>query len=232
MTHYLPLLHWLNGYEVSRKRALAKAPEGALKHYLSRPLPSPKRLIDTLPLLAVDFETTGLDAINDKLLSIGCVSINQKKIDLSSCYHQVINTRQALQERNVVIHKITDQQQATGCSLKHAIDSLLHALTGKIMLVHFARIEQQFLKQACIELYGMAPPLAVVDTLVVAQRRMHRRDIGYDPSALQLSNLREQYHLPYYSAHNALNDAIATAELYLAQTANMSKTATLSDLLY
>jgi DNA polymerase-3 subunit epsilon len=40
---------------------------------------------------------------------------------------------------------------------------------------------------------------------------------AYDPSELRLTALRVKYGLPNHYAHNALNDAIATAELLLAQ---------------
>jgi DNA polymerase-3 subunit epsilon len=40
---------------------------------------------------------------------------------------------------------------------------------------------------------------------------------------LQLSQIRSLYGLPRYTAHNALNDAVATAELMLAIAAGMEK---------
>ncbi len=91
------------------------------------------------------------------------------------------------------------------------------------MLVHFARIERQFLTQACLELYGMAPEFPIIDTLVIAKRQLDKRDVAYDPSELRLSNLRHKYQLPDHHGHNALNDAIATAELLLAQINNRPK---------
>jgi DNA polymerase-3 subunit epsilon len=56
----------------------------------------------------------------------------------------------------------------------------------------------------------------------VAKRRLDKRDVAYDPSELRLSMLRQRYHLPDHYAHNALNDAIATAELFLAQISDDS----------
>jgi DNA polymerase-3 subunit epsilon len=38
---------------------------------------------------------------------------------------------------------------------------------------------------------------------------------------LTLAKCRERYHLPSYSNHNALSDAMATAELLLAQITAM-----------
>lgn len=218
-----PIFSWLFGYEAQRKRLLKKAPEGALRDFLSVPFPAANTPISQVPILAVDFETTGLHAINDKLLSVGFVDVIANEIKLGTSYHQIINTNQQLEESNVIIHHITDTQKEQGKPLREVVETLLNALAGKVMLVHFSRIEQQFLNQACLELYGMHIVFPVIDTLAVAKRRLDKRDIAYDPSELRLSNLRSKYNLPDHYAHNALNDALATAELLLVQTGKMSK---------
>lgn len=214
------LIHWLAGYEAKRKRQLKKVPSGPLHDFLSVPFPALDTPFAELPILAVDFETTGLDAKLDKLLSVGFVSLEQEQIKLNSSYHQIIKTETQLQESNVIIHQITDDQKDQGQPLHTVVEKLLKALAGKIMLVHFARIERQFLQQACLELYGLAPNFPMIDTLVVAKRQLDKRDVAYDPSELRLSNLRHQYKLPDHHGHDALNDAVATAELLLAQMAN------------
>lgn len=217
------LLNHVFGYEAKRKRLLKKAPPGALKDFLSVPFPALDTPLYQVPILAVDFETTGLDAKEDDLLSAGFVSMTQGQIPLSSCYHQIIKTSEQLEESNVIIHHITDQQKEKGKPLHIVVEALLKALAGKVMLVHFARIERQFLSQACVELYGMAPEFPIIDTLVIAKRLLDKRDVAYDPSELRLSNLRYKYNLPDHHGHNALNDAIATAELLLAQINNTPK---------
>ena len=217
------LFSWLCGYEAKRKQQLKIAPEGALKDFLSVPFPVTDTSYSELIILAVDFETTGLHAINDKLLSVGFVTLKNNQIALGTSYHQVIKTVGDLHADNVLIHQITDDIKNQGQQLKLVVEELLAALAGKVMLVHFARIEKQFLTQACIELYGMAPVWPIIDTLMVEKRRMDTHDVAYDPSELRLSPLRHKYHLPEHHGHNALNDAIATAELLMAQISNMSK---------
>ena len=213
-------LKGLFGFEARRKRQLKKAPEGPLADFLSVPFPSEDTLFADLPILSVDFETTGLNAVNDKLLSVGFVDIEKQKIKLGSCYHQIIDTKDRLDPQNVIIHQITDHQQAQGQPLSVVVEALLQALAGKVMLVHFSRIEKQFLKQACLELYGLAPAFPIIDTLVLAKRKLDQRDVAYDPQELRLSSLRQKHGLPDHYAHNALNDAIATAELLLVQQKN------------
>ncbi|WDE12420.1 exonuclease domain-containing protein [Thalassomonas haliotis] len=209
----------LSGYQAHRKRLLARAPDGPLKAFLSVPFPDKNTPISEVPVLALDFETTGLDAKKDQLLSAGFVAIDRGEICLKSRYHQIVKTRGQLDEDNVVIHQITDSAKEQGAELAQVVEALLGALAGKVMLVHFARIEMTFLRQACLELYGMAPVFPVIDTLVVAKRRLDKRDLPYDASALRLGSLRQSHQLPAHFAHNALNDALATAELLLAEVA-------------
>ncbi len=217
------LLNWLLGYEAKRKSLLKKAPKGPLSDFLSVPLPSLNTPINKVKILAVDFETTGLDAKQDKLLSVGFVTLQQQQISLKSSYHQIIKTKAQLEESNVIIHHITDSQKEQGQALAMVVEALLKELAGSVMLVHFARIEKQFLTQACLELYGMAPVFPIIDTLALAKRRLDKRDVAYDPSELRLANLRKKFELPEHHAHNALNDAIATAELFMAQMSKANK---------
>ena len=220
-------MRWLIGYEAQRKRMLARAPKGPLHGFLSVPFPLLYTPVDQIPILAVDFETTGLDAIQDKLLSVGCVELNQRQIKVGTSYHQIIQTQGSLKADNVTIHQITDDQKDQGKPLAEVVAELLKMLAGKVMLVHFARIERQFLQQACIELYGMAPVFPMIDTLVIA----NKRDVAYDPSELRLPALRAKYQLPNHYAHNALNDAIATAELLLAQISERNEDLSLQQLI-
>ncbi len=64
----------------------------------------------------------------------------------------------------------------------------------------------------------------MVDTLELEARfHRHRRArmlatmLGRAPASLRLDASRRRYRLPRYSAHHALTDALATAELFLAQ---------------
>jgi len=205
------------GYEAKRKRLLARAPQGPLKEYLSVPFPDPLTRLNQTPILALDFETTGLNAKTDQILSVGHIDINSFEISLASAYHQIICTHGDLKAESVVIHQITDDTKSRGQTVETVIEQLLQAMAGKVILVHFAQIEKNFLEYTCKKLYGMAPVFPIIDTLVLARKRLDQRTALYSPNDLRLFNLRERHQLPRYKAHNALSDALATAELFLAE---------------
>ncbi|WP_457673123.1 exonuclease domain-containing protein [Thiolapillus sp.] len=214
------MLGWLFNAEQKRRKLLARAPEGPLRNYLGTAFPDRGLPIDQVPLLAMDFETTGLDAGSDHLLSVGHVELQGNRVRLATARHQIIHTDRDMADENISIHHITHDQVARGMSLGKVVESILQALAGKVLLAHHARVEIGFLQQACRRLYGMAPVVPAIDTMQLARQRLERAQQPYKAADLRLFNLRKQYGLPAYQAHNALMDAIATAELFLAQLAH------------
>ncbi|MGD8912552.1 MAG: exonuclease domain-containing protein, partial [Candidatus Thiodiazotropha sp.] len=150
------------------------------------------------------------------------VELEHMTIKLETSRHQLITIDEEIPEESAVIHQITDDQAATGVSINDALQELLQRLAGKVMLVHYSAIEQRFINAACKKLFGAPFVIPIIDTLVLAQRIFERRNHTIQPGDLRLFNLRPRYNLPNYKAHNALSDAVATAELFLAMASEIA----------
>lgn len=191
-----------------------------MRDYLSAPLAAGSLDYRRVGYVAVDLETTGLDARRDQILSIGWVLVEGNEVRLSTAKHRLVRVSGDIPEQSAVIHQITDDQAATGFALKEALPEFLADLRGRVMIAHHARVEQGFLGAACQRLYGCKLISPVVDTQAIARRLLERRQISFKGSDLRLHALGARYNLPRYGAHNALSDALAAAELFLAQAAH------------
>ena len=212
LARYLPL-------EWRRQQLLRRTPAGPLHDYLAHPFPDRNQDYRRQTYLAIDLETSGLNSRQDHILSIGTVEIKGEVIDLSSARHVIVSSDQTLSEASVAIHRLTDDVVAAGETITTALTDLLQRLAGKVLLAHHAAIEIGFLGSACQNIFAGELLVPVVDTLALAQQQIQRHDKVVGRGALRLAALREQYHLPRYQAHNALSDALAAAELFLAQAA-------------
>jgi DNA polymerase-3 subunit epsilon len=208
--------------ELSRRRAIKATSHPVMRDYLSVPVPAGNVRCRDLEIVALDFETTGLDPQTDHILSIGLIEIRDMSIYLDTAWHQLVTTDRPLPEETVVIHQITDDQAAEGQKLDDALPRLLNRLKGKVLLAHHAAVERGFLDAACRNLYGSPFRATIIDTEALARRSKDRRHLSYKPSDLRLYNLRDEYRLPKYRSHNALNDALATAELFLAMATDIA----------
>lgn len=198
-----------------RHKTWKKAKHPVMRKFLATPFPSPTSPWDKIEIVSLDFETTGLRPVSDQILSYGKVNIRNGGICLASARHELIQAQDLIPESSAVIHHITDDVARSARPLEQVLPELLDALSGKVMLVHYNKIEQGFLDAACRRLYGSPFIIPIIDTLFLSERTLLRRNHSIEPNQLRLFNLRDSFNLPVYKAHNALNDAMTTAELFL-----------------
>ncbi len=208
--------------QLYRRWLLRRVGDTPLKTYLRTPLPHSRANIMECEFLALDFETTGLDAKQEAILSIGYTLLKQGKILMRSNGHHVVKVNKSIPKESVVIHKITDDRAHQGIHLHDVMPILLQQMAGRVILVHYGAIERNFLNAACQQLYGHKLPMLIVDTIQIESKRLLLNQAPTAKNQLRLFNLRKQYGLPRYNAHSALEDAIATAELFLAQVEALS----------
>ena len=202
-----------------RRRALKVVRDPVARAYLEAPLPDIRQPLARASFLALDFETTGLNPRTDRILSMGFVPLEEGRIRLGQARHCLVDAGIPLKGESVAVHHITDAEARHGCGLKEMMDVLLPAMTGRILLVHYAAVERRFLHAAMKALYGAVLPFHVVDTMELERRRLIRANPHVKPTDLRLAACRARHGLPPHRPHHALEDAIATAELFLAQNA-------------
>jgi DNA polymerase-3 subunit epsilon len=171
--------------------------------------------------LAVDLETTGLDPRQDAIVSIGWVPVSGGRVRLDGAAHRLVRPEQGISDASAVIHGILEDHVREAPPLAEVLPEFLAALAGRVPIVHHAAVERGFLDAACEALYGAPLVVPYVDTLALERRRLDRRGQVARPGDLRLHACRDRYGLPRYRAHNALVDALAAAELLLAQVAHM-----------
>ncbi|WP_439886873.1 3'-5' exonuclease [Pseudomonas sp. MBLB4123] len=185
--------------------------------------------LEQVPLLALDVETTGLDSQRDSIVSLGLVPFNLQRIRCGAAKYWVVKPVCELSSQSVTFHHITHSDIRDAPPLANVLDELLAAMAGKVVVVHYRRIERGFLDQAMRQLVGEGLHFPLIDTMQLEARLhlgKHRpgwldRLLGKKPVSIRLADSRLRYGLPLYQAHHALTDALATAELLQAQVASL-----------
>lgn len=182
---------------------------------------------DQVPLSAVDLESTGLDAQRDEILSIGVVPIDHGAISWGSRWSERTQPLDHGRARSaaVGIHGILPAEAATARPLAETLDHFWQMIEGRILIVHFGALDVTLLRQAAARLGRPLPRFQYIDTVDMIRRLEHRR-AAYDPRPLprQLGAARQALGLPPLAEHDALSDALATAELFLLLRAKLGLT--------
>lgn len=201
--------------------------EPVMASYLGACAALQAKKIDDTPMISVDLELTGLDVSNNQIISIGWTQIDSGRIRIGTNRHLLITADQSV-GTSAAIHELTDTEVAGGVELKRGLEALFEDAAGRVWVFHHAGLDVSFLQKACAAWAGLVPPFQVLDTMRIELALRKRRDQPVQQGDLQLGKLREDYNLPRYTAHNALIDAFATAELLLAIAARLDRNSPLS----
>ena len=209
------------------KEKLEVTQNSALLEYYKSGLPSIVTPIDQVVFLAMDFETTGLDSNDDDIITIGTVPFTIDRIMINKAKHWTVKPRKQLPEESVVIHGITHSDILDAPDLLGVYQEVLEQMAGKVMVVHYQRIERDFFDKALKARISEGIEFPVIDTMqleTIAQQKITSGFINRlkrrQPESVRLGASRSRYGLPLYPPHHALTDAVATAELLQAQIAH------------
>lgn len=203
---------------------LQHEPYDYLHPFYREPLLGSQQFMESTNFVALDIETTGLNAQEDDIVSIGLVPFDHDRIYLAHAKHWVVASEQLTSE-SVVVHRITHTEVAEAPRLKSILPELVECLQGKQVVVHYRYMEREFLRTAFMEQIQKNFIFPVIDTLELESNHLRKEQsfiaklLNKQLPSLRLAQIRERYNLPAYESHNALVDALATAELLQAQMA-------------
>jgi DNA polymerase-3 subunit epsilon len=177
----------------------------------------------------LDVETTGLNPRRDAILSIGLVEIEQGRILLERAWYALVQPPPhiTVPADSIRIHRLFRGDVAAAPTLEQILPELLERLMGRVLVVHFAQIDVDFLNRALHQLWRTKLRGPALDTMRIAQALYHQERwlTGHDgmQSVTNLRELAERANLPIHNEHHALSDAITTAQLFLTQATRLER---------
>ncbi|MFT4769188.1 MAG: DNA polymerase-3 subunit epsilon [Glaciecola sp.] len=182
------------------------------------PLPSSLAELKNVSFLVCDAEMSGLDPAKAELLSLGWVRAEGLEIVLGSAGHRLIRNRRSVGQ-SATTHQLRDCELCEAEDVADVLGAFLRASEGCVLVFHNAALDIAFLDRAAKQVFGVPFLLPTVDTLLLEQRLLQRKERPIAQGDLRLGACRDRYGLIPHDAHNALSDALATAELLLAHVA-------------
>lgn len=192
-----------------------KGPELRAKDALRlRALAAP--VVSELPLhkqrfVVVDLETSGLNTLKDKILSIGAVTIEDSAIALGHQFSCTLRRQNLTVSESVLIHQIPPSEVAAGIRPEKALLSFMEYVGSSPLLAFHASFDQRMLVREMEDAfaYQLRHPfydVAEIAPLLYPEHNM--RNPGLDDWV-------DFFGLQVLQRHNASADAMVTAELML-----------------
>jgi len=172
-------------------------------------------------LAALDFETTGLDARLDHVLSFGVVPIDGGRVRLEESLYRVVKPPIELPPESIVVHGIRPADVAGAPALHEVAGELVDVLAGRALVAHVAWFELAFLNRffrrkrrrwrTAVDVVDLAVRLAALER--APERAASRR----------LADLAARHDVPAAASHHAFGDALTTAQLFLVLATRLER---------
>jgi DNA polymerase-3 subunit epsilon len=204
-------MSWLDRF-IGKRPELTPRQAERLASWQALPSPRPDQPFDLSRYVVVDVESSGLNLSRDRLIAIGAVAVTAGRIGLSDSLEIVLQQARVSAKDNILIHGIGGTAQREGVPPAEALLDFLDYL-GKDPLVAFhVAFDETMIHRAMKAFLGLDFRHAWADLAYVAPAlhpqlaRRHRT----------LDDWMGVFRIGNYARHNALADALSTAELLLA----------------
>jgi DNA polymerase-3 subunit epsilon len=201
------------------RRPRTSALGAAAKAYAEATPPAPGTPWAQASWCVVDLELSGLDPRRHEIVSFAAIPVEHGRVQLGDALSGLVRPSRPLSEASIRIHGLRAADLGDAPPLAEAIDPLLLAMAGRALVAHVARVERGFLSRALRE-QGLRLRGPVADTEVIGRLWLCERDgkAGGDSS---LGAIAAALGLPAVAQHDALGDALTTAQVFIAAASHL-----------
>lgn len=209
---------WLHG--LGWRSALTAEQSSRLARWRKLPLPDKNEPLLASRCVVVDVETSGLNLIEDRLISIGAVAVVNGRIEFGDSFSVVLQQKTVSERSNILLHGIGGKAQRDGQPSAEALLGFLEYL-GKSPLVAFhVTFDETMIRRAMRDYLGFNFKHTWLD-LAYLMPALNGVLAGKNRS---LDDWVNTFNIRIDSRHDALADALATAQLFqVAQNQSAQK---------
>jgi DNA polymerase-3 subunit epsilon len=183
--------------------------QARLEHYRHRRPPDLERPLEASRLVVTDVESSGLRPHRDRLIAIGALALTAGLVRLGEGFHAILRQDSPSDPANILVHGIGGMAQLSGREPAEALLAFLE-YAGKDPLVGFhAEFDRVMIERATRRVLGIRPVNPWLDLAVLAPALLGERA----PAARSLDDWAAVFALDSYARHDALSDALTTAQL-------------------
>jgi len=188
------------------------------RQWRMRRLQEPYRALlgtDDGALVSIDCETTSLKVKDAEILSIAAVCVKGNRLHASDAFYTLIKPQKAIDNQNVRVHGLRPRDISSGLPLKEALEKFLQFIGGKTLLGYYLQYDVAVLNKYLKPMLGGVLPNREVE---VSGRYYDWRFADYPDSYIDLSweTIIKNLHIPQLPRHDAMNDALTVAMMYMA----------------
>ena len=164
--------------------------------------------------ICFDVETTGLDPKVDDIISIGAVKIKDRQILTSQKFERFVKPKKSLNRSSIKIHHIRECDLQDACEIDEVIEEFLEFIGNSKLVGYYLEFDMAMVNRYIKPKLGINLPNKQIEVSAI----YYDKKIGKIPQGhvdLRFDSILKDLNLPIMGKHDALNDAIMTAMIFV-----------------
>ena len=166
-------------------------------------------------IVSFDCETTSLDVKEAEIISIGAVKIRGNTILTSESFYVIVKPEGMLQAANVTVHGLRPKDLSNGIPVQDAIKQLLAFIGGRPLLGYYLEYDVAMINKFLQPMLGIKLPQKQIEVSSLYARQEAKYNYYDNYVDLRMASIIKKLQIPDLPRHDALNDAINVAVMYL-----------------
>ncbi|KPL52844.1 3'-5' exonuclease [Prosthecomicrobium hirschii] len=166
-------------------------------------------------VVSVDCETTGFDTRRDDVVSIAAVRIRGNRILTSEAFRAVIRPEAAMTAEAMKVHRILGSDVVDARVIREVLPEFLDFVGTRPLVGYWIDYDATMLNRYTIEYYGLRLPNRRIEVSKLYYDRKYGKAPQGSEIDLRFATILADLGLPDRVQHDAFEDALAAAEMYV-----------------
>lgn len=165
--------------------------------------------------VSLDCETTGFDHWADEIVSIAAIRVAGRRIQASSAFRALVKPEGAMRPDSIKVHQLRQQDVAAARSMAEVLPDLLHFIGSRPLVGYWIGFDVRMLDKYMLAMLNTRLPNRQIDVSQLYYDRKYGTAAPGRQIDLRYAAIRADLGLPARRQHDAFEDALGAAEMYL-----------------
>ncbi|MDO4226987.1 3'-5' exonuclease [Neisseria sp.] len=174
-------------------------------------------------LVSFDCETTSLNVKEAEIISIGAVKIRGNTVLTSESFYVLVKPEGMMEATNVTIHGLRPKDLSNGIPVETAIEQFLDFVGGRPLVGYYLEYDVAMVNKFLKPMLGIQLPQKQIEVSSIYYRQEMKKKYYDTYVDMRMAPMIKKLKIPDLPRHDALNDSINVALMYLALMAREKK---------
>lgn len=165
--------------------------------------------------VSFDCETTSLNVKEGEIISIGAVKIRGNTVLTSESFYIVVKPEGKMTATNVTIHGLRPKDVSNGVPINEALEQFLEFIGGRPLIGYYLEYDVAMINKYLKPMLGIKLPHKKIEVSKLYYDQEYRKNPHNGYIDLRMASIIKNLNFPDLPRHDALNDSINVALMYL-----------------